>query len=174
MNATITRYGAALLPLGVLVLGVFDAAQKSGTALIGWQTITQTIFLVVTTGAALVLPLVPGPWAGALKTGAAILGAVASALIATIPAGHITTASLILFLTAALKAVAVQIGVTIRTDSGDAAPTRGELDEASDLDLSSIATHEFAADGTPIPIVGGDEVEQSGVVDDEPGKHVAP
>lgn len=116
MTAT-TRYLAALLPLGVLVLGIFDAAQRTGTSLLGWQTITQLVILLATTGAAFWLPLIPGKWAGALKTGAAIVGAIASALIATIPDGHFTTATLILFLTAALKAVAVQVGVTVRTDT---------------------------------------------------------
>ncbi|MGU3409104.1 hypothetical protein ACLBWP_03270 [Microbacterium sp. M1A1_1b] len=116
MNATTTRYLAALLPLGVLVLGIFDAAQRTGTNLLGWQTITQLVILLATTGAAFWLPLIPGKWAGALKTGAAIVGAIASALIAAVPDGHFTTATLILFLTAALKAVAVQVGVSIRVN----------------------------------------------------------
>lgn len=113
----LSRYATALLPLGVAVFGVFDAAQKTGTTLLGWQTLTQLILLVATTGAAYWLPLVPGKWAGALKTGAAIVGAIASALIATVPDGHFTSATWILFLTAAFKAVAVQLGVTIRVDA---------------------------------------------------------
>jgi len=117
MNTTLTRYAPSLLPLAVLVLGVLDAAQKSGTALIGWQTITQLILLLATTGVAFWLKLVPGKWAGALKTGAAIVGAIVSALVAVVPDGHFTQATLILFLTAAIKAVAVQVGVSIRTDS---------------------------------------------------------
>lgn len=116
-NTFLSRYASALLPLGVLVFGVLDAAQKTGTGLIGWQTITQLILLVATTGAAYWLPLVPGRWSGALKVGASIVGAVASALIATVPDGHFTSASWILFLTAAFKAVAVQLGVTIRVDA---------------------------------------------------------
>lgn len=116
-TSTLARYSGAFLPLAVLVLGVLDAAQRSGASLVGWQTITQIALLLVTTGAGIVLPLVPGPWSGALKTGAAIAGAIVSALIAYVPDGHFTTATLILFLTAALKAVAVQVGVTIRTDS---------------------------------------------------------
>lgn len=116
-NTFLTRYATALLPLGVAVFGVLDAAQKTGTGLIGWQTILQLIILVATTGAAYWLPLVPGKWAGALKTGAAIVGAIASALIATVPDGHFTSATWILFLTAAFKAVAVQLGVTIRVDA---------------------------------------------------------
>lgn len=124
MNTTFSRYAAALLPLAVLVLGVLDAAQKAGMNLVGWQTITQIIILLATTGAALWLPLVPGPWAGAAKTGAGIVGAIASALVATLPdGGHFTTATLILFLTAVVKAVATELGVQIRVDTAKVATT---------------------------------------------------
>lgn len=124
MNTTLVRYGAALLPLGIAVLGVLDAANRAGTALLGWQTILQIIVLLATTGAALWLPLVSGPWAGALKTGAGIVGAIASALIATIPTGgEFTTATLILVLTAVFKAVATEIGVQIRLDAAKTGST---------------------------------------------------
>jgi hypothetical protein len=185
MSATLTRYGAALLPLGVLVLGVFDAAQSTGTNLIGWQTITQLVLLLATTGAAFVLKLVPGKWAGALKTGAAVVGAIVSALVAVVPDGHFTTATLILFLTAALKAVAVQFGVSIRTDAAtiDARETpAGEvpsitsvgesLDDAPEIDLAPLATHEVVG-GAVIPIVGNAEAEQPGTVPDGDGEHRA-
>ncbi|WP_413600859.1 hypothetical protein [Curtobacterium sp. Curtsp57] len=190
MTTTSTRYLAAILPLGVAVLGVFDAAQRTGTALLGWQTITQLILLLATTGAALVLPLVPGKWAGALKTGAAIVGAIVSALIATIPDGHFTQATLILFLTAALKAVAVQVGVTVRTDAAKVVDAGSTSDpgvpsittvsaspeplDAEDLDLSPFVTHTTAPDGSLVPVVGGAESEQSGTVpDDDAPKHLA-
>lgn len=117
MNMIITRYAPSLLPLAVLVLGVFDAAQKAGTSLLSWQTITQLILLLATTGVAFWLKLVPGKWAGALKTGAAIVGAIVSALVAVVPDGHFTQATWILFLTAAVKAIAVQVGVSIRVDA---------------------------------------------------------
>ncbi|WIA97613.1 hypothetical protein [Curtobacterium sp. MCBA15_004] len=122
------RYTTALLPLGIAILGVLDAARASGAALLGWQTILQLVILIATTGAAFWLPLVPGRWAGRWKTGAAIVGAIASALIATIPDGRFTTATLILFLTAALKAVATEVGVQIRVDAAktiDADSTAG-------------------------------------------------
>lgn len=115
------RYTTALLPLGVLILGVLTAANETGLALVSWQTIVQLIILVVTTGLSFWLPLVPGKWAGAAKTGAGIIGAIASALVATLPdGGHFTTATLLLFLTSALKAVATQVGVQIRVDAAKA------------------------------------------------------
>jgi len=150
------RYAAAFLPLAVLVLGVLDAAQRAGGSLFGWQTIIQLVILLATTGASFWLPLVPGRWAGALKTGAAIVGAVASALVATIPdGGQFTTATLILFLTAAVKAVATEIGVQIRTDTAKTA-------------------HAAITFGTNnvTPAVGTAEAEQSGTIPDEP-RHLA-
>lgn len=148
------RYAAALLPLAVLVLGVLDAAQKAGGSLLGWQTIVQLVILLATTGASFWLPLVPGRWAGALKTGAAVVGAIASALVATIPdGGQFTTATLILFLTAAVKAVATEIGVQIRTDAA-------KVIDATDVPGVPVIT--------TLPNIGGAEAEQSGTVPEAP------
>lgn len=151
----IARYAAALLPLAILVLGVLDAAERIGANLLGWQTVVQIVILLATTGAAYWLPLVPGRWVGALKTGAAVVGAIASALVATIPTGEFTSATLILFLTAAIKAVATEIGVQIRTDD----ETAGSAATIGTISISA-------------PSVGGAEAEQSGTVPDEP-RHLA-
>jgi hypothetical protein len=153
------RYAAALLPLAVLVLGVLDAAQRSGASLLGWQTIIQLVILLATTGASFWLPLVPGRWAGALKTGAGIVGAVASALIATIPSGEFTSATLILFLTAAAKAVATEVGVQIRVDA------RKVID-------ATATPRGVVPSITTLPDIGAAETEQSGTVPDEP-RHLA-
>jgi len=150
MTTTFARYAATLLPLGVLVLGVFDAAQRAGTSLVGWQTITQLVILLATTGAAYWLPLVPGKWAGALKTGAAVVGAIASALVATVPDGHFTTASLILFLTAALKAVAVQVGVTVRTDATKTIDARA----AEDVPVVTVVEPSASVDPSDVVVSG--------------------
>lgn len=162
MTNTLTRYSAALLPLAVLVLGVLDTAQRAGADLLGWQTITQIVLLIVTTGAGLVLPLVPGPWAGALKTGSAIAGAIVSALIAYVPEGHFTTATLILFLTAALKAVAVQIGVTIRTDAAKVVDARetpaGEVPVITSLGAAPAAVEPILDSDHQEYVPGDDDV----------------
>ncbi|WIA96402.1 hypothetical protein [Curtobacterium sp. MCBA15_004] len=140
------RYTTALLPLGIAILGVLDAARASGAALLGWQTILQLVILVATTGAAFWLPLVDGRWAGRWKTGAAIVGAIASALIATIPDGHFTTATLILFLTAALKAVATEVGVQIRVD---AAKVAAITTSSSVLSTVTVVDPRKVSDGDP-------------------------
>lgn len=166
MNANFSRYASAVLPLAVLILGIFDAAQRSGTSLLGWQTILQLIILLATTGASFWLPLISGPWAGALKTGAAIVGAIASALIATIPDGHFTTATLILFLTAAVKAVAVQLGVSIRTDAAKVAATPDTavhgLSRQDRRAILGLTVNGASIEDQPSEIVdpGADEVEE--------------
>jgi len=157
MNTITTRYLPTLLPLVILVWGVLDVAQKTGTALLSWQTITQVVILVATTGAAYWLPLVPGRWAGAFKTGAALVGALASALVAYVPDGHFTQATLFLFITAALKAVAVQAGVSIRVNAGTVIDAR----EATGV---SIIT---AADLVPF------DTDTAGLDDGEVPKHLA-
>lgn len=168
MNATLSRYSTALLPLAVLVLGVLDAADKAGANLLGWQTITQLVILLATTGAAFWLPLVPGKWAGALKTGAAIVGAIVSALVATVPDGHFTSATLILFLTAAVKAVAVQVGVSIRTDTA-------KVNDATEDMVTTVPDVEETSDVTipDVDMPGALEQEQSGTVDADAPKHSA-
>lgn len=170
MNTTLSRYSTALLPLAVLVLGVLDAAQRAGTSLVGWQTITQLVLLVVTTGAAFWLPLVPGKWSGALKTGAAVVGAIVSALVAVVPDGHFTQGTWILFLTAAIKAVAVQVGVSIRSD----AATIIDAGSTSDPGVPVITSATVPADAayelhpTPVDAVGSAEAEQSGTTSSAP------
>lgn len=147
------RYTTALLPLGIAILGVLDAARASGAALLGWQTILQLVILVATTGAAFWLPLVDGRWAGRWKTGAAIVGAIASAAIATIPnEHHFTTATLILFLTAALKAVATEVGVQIRVDAAKIIDA-GSTADPGVPSITSLPDPRKVSDGDPA-IVG--------------------
>ncbi|WP_065961292.1 hypothetical protein [Curtobacterium sp. UCD-KPL2560] len=153
------RYTTALLPLGIAILGVLDAARATGIALLGWQTILQLVILVATTGAAFWLPLVPGRWAGRWKTGAAIVGAVASALIATIPDGHFTTATLILFLTAALKAVATEVGVQIRVDAAKVIEA-GSTDDPGVPSITALPDPTKVSDGDPA-IVGSEPAPAS-------------
>ncbi|MFK4482578.1 hypothetical protein [Curtobacterium sp. AB7] len=118
MNTLLTRYSSALLPLLVAILGVLEAARAAGTStLVDWQTLTQIGLLLAGTGVIYWLPLVHSRWQGAAKTGAAILFAVLSAVVAVAPDGHFTKANAILVLTAVVKAVATQLGVTIRVDA---------------------------------------------------------
>ncbi|QKS17325.1 hypothetical protein HUN59_14890 [Curtobacterium sp. Csp2] len=118
MNLLSSRYASALLPLLVSVFGILQAAQAAGTGtLLGWQTITQIVLAIVGTGVIYWLPLVDKRWQGAAKTGAALMFAVLSAVVAVAPDGHFTKANAILVLTAIVKAAATELGVQIRTDA---------------------------------------------------------
>lgn len=118
MNITISRYSAALLPLAIGVVGILTAAQGATLgSLLGWQTITQIVLLLVTTGVIYWLPLVPLKWQLDSKTVAAIIGAALTAVVAVVPDGHFSKANVILVVAAVLKALSAHIGVQIRTDS---------------------------------------------------------
>ncbi len=142
------RYTTALLPLGVLVVGVLLVASQAGTSLLGWQTITQLLILLATIGSDFWLKLVPGRWAGAAKTGAGIFGAVVSALVAYVPEGHFTQTTLLLFLTAALKAVATEVGVQIRVDAAKVIDA-GSTADAGVPSITSLPDPSKVSDGDP-------------------------
>lgn len=146
MNSILSKYSAALLPLGVLIVGVFTAADKAGTNLLGWQTVLQLVILLATTASSFWLRLVPGKWAGAAKTGAGIVGAVASALIAVVPDGHFTQSTFLLFLTAVFHAVATQLGVTIRVSEK---PVADQLPAVTSSDLVPFDEVAQVADDAP-------------------------
>lgn len=123
-NTAIARYLPALLPLAVSVLGILEAARAAGTGtLLDWQTITQIVLLLAGTGVVAWLPLVDARWQGAFKTGAAIVFAVVSAVVAVAPDGHFTKANIILVITAVIKAVATQFGVVVRVDAEQKQPS---------------------------------------------------
>lgn len=109
---TNNKYTAALLQF-VLVLVTSAQASLSG----GLDTIEiwQLVALAVASVGTFFLPLVSGPWAGALKTGVAIAGAVVAAIIPLVN-GVWNAESGIIVLLAALNALASQIGVSVRLD----------------------------------------------------------
>jgi hypothetical protein len=108
------KYAAALLPAIFTLLGVlqvvladekFDDTEKG-----------QFLFVVAGVIATYFVPLLSGKWAGALKTGAAILAAVATLLVPLF-SGDWNTNTLIVIGLAALNALATEIGVDIRKDA---------------------------------------------------------
>jgi hypothetical protein len=180
-SPTLARYATALLPLAIGVLGILQAAQSASTGtLLDWQTITQILLLLVGTGVVYWLPILPSGWQGAAKTGAAVLFAVISAVVALVPDGHFTRTNVILVITAVVKAAATELGVFIRTDAETITGTSGAAvslasDASSNLDLSTLATHTTDDAGNLTAVaVGASETEQSGTVpNDGDGKHVA-
>ncbi|WFR66652.1 hypothetical protein P9139_18180 [Curtobacterium flaccumfaciens] len=180
MNTLFSRYATTLLPLGVAILGVLQAAQAAGkSTLFDWQTITQIVLLLVGTGVVYWLPLVASRWQGAFKTGAAIVFAIVSAVVAVAPDGHFTKANGILVVTAVFKALATELGVQIRVDSARVTTTPDTATvglTSSDVKaLDGLTVNGYAVDEQPTSVEpGADEAEQSGTVPeaDEP-KHLA-
>jgi len=183
MNTIITRYSSTLLPLAVAVLGILQAAQSAGKAtLLDWQTLTQIALLLVGTGVVYWLPLVNTKWQGAFKTGAAIVFAIISAVVAVAPDGHFTKSNAILVVTAVVKALATELGVQIRTDAAKVIDAGSTSDPGVPV-VTTVAAAAFADadyDVHPTPVetdpVGTAEVEQSGTVpasDTDDPKHLA-
>jgi hypothetical protein len=86
-----------------------------------WQLIALVAGAVIT----FLVPLVPGKWAGALKTGAAALAAVATAVVPFALQGTLTYEQLSIVALALLNALGVEVGVQARKsviDAGTAAP----------------------------------------------------
>lgn len=109
-ESPLRRYAAALLPALVVLFGAVQTAIADGivTETEGGQLLALFAGLILTYA----LPLTSGVWAGLLKTGAAILAAVASLVIPLI--NGFSWTALLIFGIAILQAVATEIGVDIR------------------------------------------------------------
>jgi len=107
------KYATAIFSLAVLVIGALQVAVATG---ITPTAIAQLIVLALGGVITYVVPLVPGKWAGLLKTGIAILAAVIVLVIPYITAGHITLDQILLVVVGAINAAATQLGVNIRKD----------------------------------------------------------
>lgn len=111
----LNRYLAGLLSLIVTLLTAFVAIPESQWA--DPVTVVQFVALAVSTITAVFLPLLTGPWAGALKTGSAVILAVIGALVPLIAqGGHLNVTQIALLVLAGLNALAIQLGVSIRID----------------------------------------------------------
>lgn len=113
MNTLFTKFGAALLPALGILLGALQLAVRDNVIdeTEGGQLLALVAGLVVT----YLVPLVQKGPAGLLKTGAAILAAVAT-LIIPLFTGGATWESIIVFALAVVNAVLTEIGVQARKD----------------------------------------------------------
>jgi len=103
------KYSAALLSIAIVVLTAFIASPTLTPT-----SIIQLAILAVGAIVTYLLPLVPGAWAGALKTGAAVVVAVLAAVLPFVVTGGITVAEATVVILAALNALAVEVGVQLR------------------------------------------------------------
>lgn len=106
------KYAAALLPAIIILLGALQTALADN--IIDQVEAGQLLALVAGVVATYLVPLVDGRWAGALKTGMAILAAIATLLIALIV--DFSWQALIIVALAGLQVLATEIGVHVRVE----------------------------------------------------------
>lgn len=106
------KYLAALLPGFIILFGGLQTALADDRidAVEGGQMIALTAGVLIT----FVVPIVDGRWAGLLKTGAAMVAAVATLIIPLILG--FSWQALVIVALAALSALATEIGVQVRRD----------------------------------------------------------
>lgn len=104
------KYLAALLPGFIILFGGLQTALADDRidAVEGGQLIALTAGVLIT----FVVPIVDGRWAGLLKTGAAMVAAVATLIIPLILG--FSWQALVIVALAALSALATEIGVQVR------------------------------------------------------------
>lgn len=109
-SSVLKRYAAALLPAAVILFGAVQVAiaDETVTETEAGQLLALVAGLIVT----FFVPLLSGPWAGVLKTGAAILAAIATLVIPLVTG--FTWESFLVVAIAALNALMTQIGVEAR------------------------------------------------------------
>lgn len=108
------KYATPLLSLVVVMVTAITAAlSEPVTDTVIWQLVALFAGSVVT----FFVPLLDNAWAGGLKTGAAILAAIATAVVPfLLNGGHLTGPEILTVVLAAFKALATEIGVQIRTE----------------------------------------------------------
>lgn len=114
-----TKYLVALVSVTLAVLNALQTALVSNGLDAG--EIAQLVAITAGAFATFFVPLVAGPWKGALKTGAAIVAAVAVALAPLLLTGTIAPEQWVTVVIAGVNVLATEIGVQIRTDSVESA-----------------------------------------------------
>lgn len=107
--------------------GVFSFIVVILTAVQGLQTFTavsiaQLVVMIGSSAVLIIVPLVKAKWAGALKTGLDLLGAITIVLIPFIAlwshGAPITREAVIIIIIAVVKVLGTEFAVQIRTDWG--------------------------------------------------------
>lgn len=110
------KYQAAVVSIIITVLSALTAVNQFTPA-----EIVQVGLLLITAFTTYFLPLVTGPWRGALKTGLEIVGAILVWLYPLVVQGHITGGEVIIGLLAIAKVLGTEVGVASRLDYARAA-----------------------------------------------------
>lgn len=146
-----TKYLVAAVAIALALLNALQVAIAGG---IDNAEAVQLAVVGAGAGLSILVPLVSGPWAGALKVGFAVIAAAGSALAPLLINGEVLPEQWVTVVIAGISAIAVQIGVSVRVDTvkaaaaiidgGVAVPGGGPVDISSLPAQSAIAT--LAAD----------------------------
>jgi len=109
------KYAAAILPALIILLGALQTALADN--IIDQVEAGQLLALVAGVITTYFVPLVDGRWSGLLKTGAAVLAAIATMILPLI--FGFTWQALVIVALAALNAIATEIGVQSRVEVED-------------------------------------------------------
>jgi len=114
MQSLLAKFAPALLPMAVLLLGGLQNAYADNTVTDTemWQLIALGAGALVT----FIVPLLQGPWAAGLKTGANVLAAVAALIIPMLPQFEWSTSAVLFVVVGAIQALSAEIGVGVRLD----------------------------------------------------------
>lgn len=137
MSTVFQKYAAVLLPFLILVVGASQTILADPT---NWSS--NITFGIVVVGAVVtyLLRLVPLKWQGALKTGAAIVTAVLSAVLPfVLPGGFVPDVNLPVVFVAVLNAIAVELGVQIRVS--DAPLANGSIPDRDSVKPHATHAH---------------------------------
>jgi hypothetical protein len=129
----INRYLSAILSTAIVILTAWVAIPKSAFTL-GDPQIAAFVALAGSTVVSYLVPLVPGKWPGALKTGVGILAAVFTAVWPLLAGASIDWTLVVL---AALNALGQEVGVNARVDDPALTSTRVETGSVADGSGSS-------------------------------------
>lgn len=109
------KYAAALISIALVAFAFLQTAFAGDDSLDPAE-VWQLVALVAGAIATFALPLVPIRWAGALKTGAAVVAALATAILPFAMQGSLTLEQITIVVLAVLNALGVEVGVQARTD----------------------------------------------------------
>lgn len=113
-----TKYLVAVVAIALALLNALQVAIAGG---IDNAEAVQLVVVAAGAGLSILVPLLSGPWAGVLKTGFAVLAAAGTALAPLLLNGEVLPEQWITVIIAGISAIAVQIGVSVRTDTVKAA-----------------------------------------------------
>jgi hypothetical protein len=108
----INRYLSAILSTAIVILTAFVAIPQDAFTL-GDPQVAAFVALAASTVISYLVPLVPGKWPGALKTGVGILAALFAAVWPLLSGSSVDWTLVVL---AGLNALAQEFGVKVRVD----------------------------------------------------------